>query len=140
MHKQVFVFLLLSQFAVHLAPTFHNFVAFFPHSLSCVLCLQELRKKNEALLPNEKEKSQTLARALFLSSNAYNESNYLSLHHGSKGRKTQVFIATTCNLHHTQALSTHSLTSLDLQECQAKEEVPHIGTSFHPSIQRDSSK
>ena len=32
----------------------------------------------------------------------------------SKGRKTQNFNATTCDLHLTQALFTHSLTRLDL--------------------------
>jgi hypothetical protein len=33
-------------------------------------------------LPSEKEESLTLARALILSSNAHNESSYLSFHHG----------------------------------------------------------
>jgi hypothetical protein len=67
----------------------------------------------------KKEGSQTLARALILSSNAHNESSYLSLHHGriqecKKGEKNSRFIAKTCNLHLTQALSTHSLPRLDL--------------------------
>jgi hypothetical protein len=43
---------------------------------------QEKKKKNEALLPNEKEEGQTLVIAIIPSSNAHNKSSYLSLHHG----------------------------------------------------------
>jgi hypothetical protein len=56
---------------------------------------------------------------LNLSSNTHNKSSYLSLHHGriqecKGGEKNLRFIAKTCNLHLTQALSTNSLTRFDL--------------------------
>ena len=50
----------------------------------------------------------------------------------SKGRKTQNFNATICDLHLTQALfnlHTHSQGST-WQECQAKEEAPYLGASL----------
>jgi hypothetical protein len=63
-------------------------------------------------LSSEREESQTLVRALILSSNAHKKSSYLSLHHMriqeyKKGEKNSTFIAKTCNLNLTQALSTH---------------------------------
>ena len=37
--------------------------------------------KKLKILPSEKEESQTLVRALILSSNVHNKSSYLSFHH-----------------------------------------------------------
>ena len=146
-HSQASILLLVA-LHIHgvLAPTFRNFVTSYPHAFPCVLHLknEEGKKKNEAFLPSEKEESQTLTRALILSSNAHNEASYLSLHHGriqecKKGEKNSKFIAKTCNLHLTQAHSTYSLTRLDLtwQEYQAKKEAPHLGafvftSKIHP--------
>jgi hypothetical protein len=73
---------LLHKSAVFFAPTLCNFVTFCFYAIFCVLYLknEEEKKKNKAFLPSEKEKIQTLARALILSSNTYNEVSYLSLH------------------------------------------------------------
>ena len=62
------------------APILHNFVTPRPHTLPYVLYLKndEENKKNEEFLPSEKEENQTLVRALILSSNAHNESSYLT--------------------------------------------------------------
>jgi hypothetical protein len=103
------------------APQLQKFVAPCLHALPSALNLknEEENIKNEAFLPSEKEKSRTLIIALNLSSNTHNKSSYLSLHHGriqecKRGEKNSRFIAKTCNLHLTQALSTNSLTRLDL--------------------------
>ena len=82
---------------VFFALTLHNFVTPCPHALSRVLYLknEEEKKKNEGFLSCEKEESQTLARALILSSNAHNESSFVSYStlgeskSVSKGRSTQ---------------------------------------------------
>ena len=89
--KQTTFFLLLRKFAVWqgliiiswLAPTLCNFISLCPYAFFCVLYLknEEEKSKNKAFLPSEKEESQTLANALILSSDTYNEYNYLSLHH-----------------------------------------------------------
>jgi hypothetical protein len=63
---------------VFFALTLYNFVT-PSHALPCLLYLknEEEKKKNEALLPSEKEENQTLAGTLIFSSNAHNESSYL---------------------------------------------------------------
>jgi hypothetical protein len=40
-----------------------------------------MKKKNEGYLPSKNEETQTLARALIISSHAHNESSYISLYH-----------------------------------------------------------
>ena len=83
-YKQAFFILLLRKSAVTSASALRNFVTPCPHALLCVFYLKNEEKniKNEAFLLSEKEESQTLIRALILSSNTHNESRYLSLHHG----------------------------------------------------------
>ena len=84
-HKQAFFFLLLRKSEVFFSPTLRNFVTPCPHALPCLIYLkneEEKKEKKKVILPSEKEESQTLARAPILLSNAYNESRYLSLHHG----------------------------------------------------------
>ena len=81
-HKQALFFLLLHKSAMFFAPTLHNFITYRPHILPCCVISQEWWRKNEGLLPSEKEENQTFVRDLILSSNAHNESSYLSLHHG----------------------------------------------------------
>lgn len=84
------------------------------------------KKNNEEFLPSEKEKSETLTRALILSSNAYNKSNFLSHHHWRiqlcKKRKEKFKIY--CK--NMQFLSTHSLTRLDLPRIPSQE----VGSSL----------
>jgi hypothetical protein len=66
----------------------------------------------------ENEESQTVAKVFSLSSNVQDESSYLSFYHMSiqkcKTKEYNLFIAKICNLHLTQAFSTHSFTRLDL--------------------------
>lgn len=62
---------------------FCNFGTSYLHALPCVLYLknEEEHIQTEGFLPSQKEESEILAKALIIASNAYNESNYLTLPH-----------------------------------------------------------
>ena len=124
-HKQAFFFLLLCKFMVFFTPQLRH--SLFSHLLLRVIS-QEWRRNEEKwrIFAKWEERESNPCKSSNISSNAHNESSYLSLHYRriqecNKEEKNSRFIAKTCNLHLTQALSTHSLTRLDLARMPSQE-------------------
>jgi hypothetical protein len=87
--------------------------------LECCSSRFEEIRRNHAFLPSEKEESRTFIIALIslrihTLSQAISHSTTGESKSAREGRRTQDLLQNTCNLNLTQALSTNSLTRLDL--------------------------
>ena len=112
--------------------------------LECCNSRFEEKRKNNILLPSEKEESQTLIRALIslqmhTMSQAISHSTTGESKSVRKGRRTQDLLQKhAIFISHKLSPHTHSQ-DLTSQECQAKEDAPHLG-AFLSTYEIHSSK